>query len=249
MQIVIAITPVNPMRAEPTHRSEMVSQILFGEMAEVMDHTTDFIKIRSLNDRYEGWVQSVQLVEVPAKLNEDLLLGFSLENKTIEFNGMPMLISLGTPVWHIKMMANYSLNYGNINYKKELAFIEENIKKVTLPYLNTAYLWGGRSAFGVDCSGFTQQVFQYFNIKLPRDAHQQALLGKSIGFLEECNCGDLAFFDNPDGKITHVGIIMNNETIIHSSGKVRIDKIDTQGIVNVDSGLRTHQLRIIKRMP
>jgi cell wall-associated NlpC family hydrolase len=123
----------------------------------------------------------------------------------------------------------------------------ESIQARATRFLNTPYLWGGRSVFGVDCSGFTQMVFRFFNIPLLRDAYLQASQGEVIGFLQEARCGDLAFFDNAEGRITHVGILLNAHEIIHSSGQVRIDKIDNAGIVNTDSGARTHQLRIIKR--
>ena len=113
--------------------------------------------------------------------------------------------------------------------------------------LHTAYVWGGRSAFGIDCSGFTQLVFKSFGIVLFRDAYQQATQGEVVGFLQEAKTGDLAFFDNAEGRITHVGMLINEHEIIHASGKVRIDRIDSQGIVNVDTNERTHQLRIIKR--
>ena len=107
-------------------------------------------------------------------------------------------------------------------------------------------MWGGRSVFGIDCSGFVQQVYAYFNIQLPRDAYQQAGMGKDIGFLAETICGDLAYFDNKEGKITHVGIMLDAQTIIHASGRVRIDYIDQAGILNKETGERTHQLRIVK---
>jgi cell wall-associated NlpC family hydrolase len=115
-------------------------------------------------------------------------------------------------------------------------------------FLNSAYLWGGRSIFGVDCSGFCQTVFRFIGIPLLRDAYQQASQGEAIGFLEETKLGDLAFFDNEEGRITHVGMLLDQDTIIHASGRVRMDTIDHLGIVNVDTGLHTHKLRIIKRM-
>jgi cell wall-associated NlpC family hydrolase len=101
--------------------------------------------------------------------------------------------------------------------------------------------------FGIDCSGFVQQVFRFFNKNLPRDAWQQAVKGEMVGFLAEVQCGDLAFFDNEEGSITHVGLLFDEKTIIHSSGKVRIDPIDNMGIISRDTGERTHRLRIIKR--
>jgi cell wall-associated NlpC family hydrolase len=128
------------------------------------------------------------------------------------------------------------------------SFSEETLKKIAEIYVNTAYQWGGRSVFGVDCSGFTQVVFKCMNIRLLRDASQQATQGDAIGFLMEAKPGDLAFFDNNEGKITHVGILLNANTIIHASAKVRIDTIDNFGIVNGETGKRTHTLRVIKRI-
>jgi cell wall-associated NlpC family hydrolase len=121
-------------------------------------------------------------------------------------------------------------------------FLIEN----ALIYLNAPYLWGGRSPFGIDCSGFTQLVYRLQGIKLPRDAYQQAEVGNTLSFIEESEEGDLAFFDNTEGKIIHVGIIMKNNYIIHASGKVRIDRIDQQGIFNSSLKTHTHKLRLIK---
>jgi cell wall-associated NlpC family hydrolase len=145
-------------------------------------------------------------------------------------------------------IGNYKMEFeGKTWNPEESNFNEETINWLTGQYLNTAYLWGGRSIYGIDCSGFTQQVFRFLNIVLPRDAYQQAALGEVVGFLQEAVAGDLAFFDNADGKITHVGIMLDAATVIHASGRVRIDDIDNFGIINRDTGERTHQLRIIKR--
>ncbi|HVZ24594.1 MAG TPA: C40 family peptidase, partial [Sediminibacterium sp.] len=126
-------------------------------------------------------------------------------------------------------------------------FSEEALLERAFAWLNTAYLWGGRSLFGVDCSGFVQQLFRFFEYPLPRDAWQQAEQGSPIGFLEESICGDLAFFDNAEGRIVHVGMLLKPDTIIHASGKVRIDHIDHLGILHAQTGERTHTLRLIKR--
>jgi len=131
---------------------------------------------------------------------------------------------------------------------KHLKYLGKIIVDIALRYLGSPYLWGGRSPFGIDCSGFTQIVFSMMSIQLERDAQQQSEFGETINFIEESTVGDLAFFDNADERITHVGIIINNKQIIHASGEVRIDNIDHQGIYNQELKIYTHKLRIIKRV-
>lgn len=250
---VVCVVPVSPMRKESAHRSEMVSQLLFGETAEILELGKSFTRIRSLYDNYEGWCQSAQLLPVSdemAHCNRRRLTDQWVTS--ISINGKDMQVSLGTP---LDMLTNVHANLGNYEITCQSPgmdpaaniFEESAIRAVSMQYLNTAYLWGGRSVFGIDCSGFVQQVFRFFNKKLPRDAYMQALSGEVVGFLQEARCGDLAFFDNENGHITHVGMLWNADTIIHASGVVRIDKIDTMGIVHTDTGERTHKLRIIKR--
>ena len=248
MHLIIAITPVNPLRAESSHKAEMVNQMLFGETAQVLEKTADFYKVRCTLDSYEGWIQRAQVCDIHARFFRKKIKGISTEDKLITFNGEPMLLPMGSHVWNTKNLAKYPVSYNRVPLNTGLFFNEENIKTISRKYLNTSYLWGGRSTNGIDCSGFTQQVFRILNVKLPRDAYRQAEVGEVIGFLPESKCGDLAFFDNIERKITHVGILLDAKTIIHSMGKVRIDKIDTEGIINADTGVRTHHLRVIKRI-
>lgn len=253
MAFVICIVPAAPLRKEDAHRSEMISQLLFGELAEVLEETKSFTKIRCAYDGYEGWCQSNQL----AAIEETKANTFSKEitpdwDTRISINDQPMHIPLGSSTGFLKdgqaVIQKFHMIYKGNSFDPETAVISADaIKAKALQYLNTPYLWGGRSVYGIDCSGFVQQVFRYFNIVLPRDAYQQAGEGEPVGFLQEAQCGDLAYFDNEEGRITHVGILFNQDTIIHASGKVRIDKIDTMGIVNGDTGERTHKLRLIKR--
>jgi hypothetical protein len=130
--------------------------------------------------------------------------------------------------------------------------VKKNVRNVlienALKYFNSPYLWGGRSPFGVDCSGLSQILYKMIGIQIPRDAGQQALMGENITFVEEAQPGDLAFFDNEDGKIVHVGIIWEKNKIIHASGKVRIDNIDHFGIFNIDTGRYSHQMRLMRRI-
>ena len=254
MPHLVCIVPVCPMRATASHRSEQVSQLLFGDVAEIIGLEGDFVQLKYLFDDYEGWCQRSQLAEINASQFGGLpeLLSAGKTNE-VELNGKLMNIPVGCSLGHIKNnLATWE--FYNVQYKGKLIAPGEHLndakllKEQALQFLNTAYLWGGRSVYGVDCSGFCQTIFRFIGIPLLRDAYQQASQGEAIGFLQEANLGDLAFFDNDEGKITHVGMLLDQETIIHASGRVRIDAIDHQGIVNVETGLHTHKLRIIKRI-
>lgn len=253
MAFVICIVPVSPMRKEAAHRSEMVSQLLFGETAEVLEESTGFTRLRGLYDAYEGWCQSAQVTGIESgEISGDDTVLTAEWAAAIDFNGYPMQLSLGTPLDKLQdgkaLFGKYAVSWQGNTINPVLSLFEESaIRAIAMQYLNTTYVWGGRSVFGIDCSGFVQQVYRFFHKKLPRDAYQQAALGEVVGFLQEVQCGDLAFFDNEAGKITHVGLLFDAETIIHASGKVRIDRIDSMGILNSDTGERTHRLRIIKR--
>ncbi len=254
MSFAVCMVPVAPLRKEPAHRSEMVSQLLFGEAAEIIGETILFFQLRCQYDNYEGWCQKTQvLITDKDRLDpaDRRLVGDWAGLAAI--NGTPIHLSLGTPIAIFGPgevnMGKYLLQYsGNAYEPAASAFTLENLERISSLYLNTPYLWGGRSVFGIDCSGLVQQVFRFFNMALPRDAWQQAEHGEVIGFLQEVQCGDLAFFDNDEGRITHVGILWDEQTIIHSSGKVRIDPIDNMGIISSDTGERTHKLRLIKRL-
>jgi gamma-D-glutamyl-L-lysine dipeptidyl-peptidase len=239
------IVSAAPIRKEAAHRSEMTSQLLFGETAEILETEKNFTRIKCDYDGYEGYIQTFQITEVDAMIDID---GYTTSHSSsLLFNNYSSQLSLASPVFK-----NKELSIGKHSVQHELkgemlAFTEENIKQFSSKYVNTPYLWGGRSSFGIDCSGFCQQVFKVMGIRLDRDAYQQAAQGEMIGFLQEAKCGDLAFFDNEEGKITHVGILLSADEIIHAAGRVRIDTIDSQGIINSDNGQRTHNLRTIRR--
>jgi cell wall-associated NlpC family hydrolase len=248
MAQVICIVPVAPIRAEGSHRAEMVSQILLGETATVLNETKDFFQIQMHQDGYEGWCQKLQLQILPEGATIVTKGYTSNWVSSAVLNGQPIQLPLGTPIVS-SAQANFEISYADavldpINNTFNPAALEIVAKQ----FLGTAYLWGGRTVFGIDCSGFVQMVFKLFNINLPRDAYQQAEVGEDVGFLAEAKPGDLAFFDNEQGKITHVGILLSPQSIIHASAIVRIDPIDQAGIVSSSSGLRTHQLRTIRRI-
>ncbi len=254
MIYVVCCVPVSPLRAEPSHKSEMVSQLLFGEAAVILEEVRDFVKIKCLHDDYEGWCQRSQLARgVGYEPDGKNSIYISDWTDQVSINGTTAHVPMGAPVIvpaHVDItIGTYRISYLVSSPWNAATAVPgpEAIRARAFRFLNTPYLWGGRSVFGIDCSGFTQLVFRFFNIKLHRDAYQQATQGDPVGFLQEARCGDLAFFDNEEGRITHVGILLNEQEIIHAAGKVRVDRIDNAGIMNTDTNQRTHKLRIIKR--
>jgi hypothetical protein len=223
----------------------MTSQLLFGEYCTILE--TDkkgWAKIICKADGYEGWLQFSHVKEVAVDVyNAPHILLTRDWVSQIDYNGKPMFISMGS-----LLDDDYANGFRGNTWDTTKANTDENtIRKIAFSYFNTAYLWGGRSVFGIDCSGFAQAVYKFLHIPILRDASLQATKGEPVGFLQEVHCGDLAFFDDEAGEIIHVGILLSENEIIHSAGKVRVDKIDSQGILNVDTGLRTHRLRMIKR--
>jgi len=254
MQYAVCCVPVSPMRAEASHRVEMVSQQLFGEKSIIIESAPDnWVKIALKYDGYEGWVQQSHVTEIDEEhyLNVDKDLTADWLNE-VDYNGHIMFVPMGSSLSAFKngkaFWRKNSVHFkGKVWNPEEIKITPKIIKQIAFKFLNTTYLWGGKSVFGIDCSGYAQMTYKFLNKYLPRDAWQQAENGEVVNFLQEAVCGDLAFFDNEEGRITHVGILLNDHEIIHSSGKVRIDKIDTQGILNLETKQRTHKLRIIKR--
>ena len=242
----VCAVPVAHVRLVPDHRSEMKSQLLFGEMVTVEEmDKKGWAKIICKADGYEGFCQAAQLQETSADLFNAAggVLAAGWVN-AITYNGNLMQIPMGSLINEKDAMVQSTCTkWQTANARRD----EATIKNIAFKYLNTAYLWGGRSVFGIDCSGFAQSVYKFLGVPILRDAYLQATQGEVINFLQEARCGDLAFFDDENGEIVHVGILLNDKKIIHASVKVRVDRIDNQGIMNTDTGVRTHQLRIIKR--
>lgn len=247
---------VAPLRREPTDRSEIVSQLLFGDRVEMLEKTEKWCFVRQLSDDYEGWMDYKQLQKITElQFSDDRAYTYvspcQLDNTLIASNGTAYYLSPGSTLPFYKQGFCYlgeeqfevrstPIIPNKTNFKAE-------VEKTARFFENTPYLWGGRTLFGIDCSGFVQMVYKLNGIQLRRDASQQAEQGELVDFLEAAAPGDLAFFDNEEGRITHVGLMLSNNTIIHSAGKVRIDPIDGQGIYNAELGKYTHKLRIIKR--
>jgi len=247
---------VMPLRSDPDHRAEQTSQMLFGEKAEVIEvNSKDWAHIHCAWDGYEGWCKFSQLNPVSKKeyQKEGKYLAASHTDKLI-FPAGEMWLPLGSELrlkgGKIKPVNDAGAFKGKKLNTREATLNCESLKKAAFRYLHAPYQWGGRSIAGIDCSGLTQMAFRLCNHSIPRDASQQANEGELVDFLQHAECGDLAFFDNKDGKIVHVGILLDNQTIIHAtdaSGRVVVDKIDQGGIISVSLRKRTHNLRVVRR--
>jgi len=240
---------VIPLRETANDTSQMVSQLLFGDVFEIIEQVSaHWIKIKNAFDSYEGYIDAKQCIVVDEETYHQYQNSGIVNSTAIAVNGNFGSIFL-PPACQVQ---ENSYQVGNWkfeaieNIKKEDCCIRNEVVKVAKSYLNAPYLWGGKTPFGIDCSGFTQSVYKIAGIPLWRDASQQAKQGEVLSFIEEAQPGDLAFFDNEEGNIIHVGIFISNNEMIHASGRVRIDKIDHVGIFNEETGSYSHKLRLIK---
>ena len=248
MQYGLCYLSVVALRSEASDSSELVSQVIYGEHFKVLEHRKSWSRIRLGFDNYEGWIDNKQfqfieeldykhLHKSPPSMAMDLVDFISNQEQQLH----PIL--LGSTLNGLTCLNHTFEGVESVGNKVKSKLIE-----TALLYLNTPYLWGGKTPFGIDCSGFVQMVYKLNGFKVLRDASQQASQGEALSFIEESEPGDLAFFDNNEGDIIHVGIIMEDHHIIHAHGKVRVDLLDQSGIYNVDTKTHSHKLRVIKKI-
>jgi gamma-D-glutamyl-L-lysine dipeptidyl-peptidase len=246
---------ISPVRAQASDKSEMVSQLLFGETVEVHDQVGPWRRIVCSWDQYQGWVDEKQLhLLTPSeyeKYNDKSAVNLSLvEGLMAADHFIPLTMGASLPNYDgIRLeLGEKSFQFsGPVVTPGLLPPNGDWIIKIAKRYMHAPYLWGGRSPFGIDCSGLTQIVFKMAGISLLRDASQQVMQGRAVDFMEQCQAGDLAFFENTKGSISHVGIMMSDCNIIHASGRVRMDKVDHFGIFNKEMNKYSHQLRVVRR--
>ncbi|MEL7587712.1 MAG: C40 family peptidase [Prolixibacteraceae bacterium] len=259
MNFGISGLSIIPVRKEPSERSEMLTQILFGECFEVHEQFLGWCRVVLEYDGYQGWIDQKmitplsdrtyrKLVTYPLAVSTDILTLIPVDPE----QNMMIVAGSSLPCWRAYKR---EFSIGREIYKMDGKFryappadLRKFIAQQALMFFNAPYLWGGRTPFGIDCSGFTQIIYKMAGIKLPRDAKDQVHHGTALSFVEETLPGDLAFFDDDEGKIVHVGILWGKNKIIHASGKVRIDNVDQFGIFNVDAKRYTHKMRVMKRI-
>jgi len=251
MEYGICNLAVIPLRAEPNERSEMVSQVLFGEAFEIIEWNNNWVRITTLIDNYSGWIGRLQF----AMLGHIVFKELQQKPSQLTRNAITQAWKIiDNSVLYLPIGSSLSCATGTTCHIGDEKFEiigsigkDDDLDVAAISFLNVPYLWGGRTHFGIDCSGFTQVIFRLKGINLLRDAAQQAGQGWAVNSLAETQLGDLAFFHNDAGKIVHVGILLNPETIIHASGRVKVDRIDENGIYSVELKRYTHTLNSIKR--
>ncbi len=258
MEYGICLISMVPVRKEPSHKSEMVTQLLFGEAYKVTSKKTEWYKIHTLSDQYDGWISRIQFNEIlPGKLqafsqNAVVVYGKNSTLKILSNNNYIQLFPGSIIPQHEGN--TFKINEVAYSFDGEYHMLQktDDSKKIILnnskDFFQSPYLWGGKTPCGTDCSGMIQTLYKTGGISMPRDASVQATIGETINFLTDASPGDLLFFDDEEGIINHTGLLLNEGKIIHASGMVKIDEVDHQGIFDKSTGKYTHRLRTIKKI-
>jgi cell wall-associated NlpC family hydrolase len=241
-----------PLRSGPSHKSEMLSQVLFGEKYVILDKAGHWMKVETLFDNYNGWLDMDHLQH---SVDSDGIAGRVLNRSLLCFkqDKTKLVLEAGceiyNPDFRNKTFTAGENTYVSINeFSNSYITTSNSLTDTALKFINSPYIWGGRVPSGIDCSGFTQLVYKIHGVKIPRDSRQQVEIGEAVNFIEETKPGDLVFFDDEQGRISHVGMIFSHGLVIHASGRVRIDTIDHQGIFKQEIKKYSHHLRMIRRI-
>ncbi len=254
------ICPISiaPLRSTPSNRSEMLSQLLFGEMVEILElKGRQWVKVRCCDDNFVAWMAVNQLKALTTAEYERYQAHFAYSLELFQpamatDHFLPLTLGAHLPDFDGMRFELGEIKYtysGQAFFPAKVEATPEFVVKLARRYLHAPYLWGGRSPMGIDAPGLTQMVYRMSGFDIPREAHRQLTLGETVDFVEQALPGDLAFFENKFNRINHTGIVLPDGQIIHAFGRVRIDNIDHFGIFNEELSRYTHRLRVIKRLP
>jgi cell wall-associated NlpC family hydrolase len=257
----ISLYSVIPVRTEAREGAEQSTQILFGETFDILEQIPRWNRIKLESDGQEGWVDAKMICPMKPEeyasyseaYKEAAMVVFPVAYAVSENNGQTIPLTAGT---RLTRYTKGRFEVLGVGFRIDPSMVTEQPKELTGDallqtvrfFLNVPYLWGGKNGLGLDCSGFTQIIMSLFGRKLLRNASEQATQGNAVTELSEARAGDLAFFDHEDGKITHVGIVIDPERIIHCSGRVKVEKLDFNGIFNAEKGEYSHHLVQIRRI-
>ncbi len=250
----ICLNSMIPLRDTPDRQGELTDQLLFGEHFRILESQGEWHHIRRLPDGYEGWMKSLYFLRMSGEwiaahqqkapwVAGEPFMWLNIENEGMWIAGGSLLPDFDPSTGSFTLSNRHCTVQDKSGVARGMSRGE--LAQAARNYLNAPYLWGGKTVFGMDCSGFTQILARMGGIVLPRDSHQQVHRGTTVGFIKDARPGDLAFFDNEEGEIIHTGMMLDPNHIIHASGKVRIDAIDHQGIYNRELKQYTHTLRVI----
>lgn len=249
------------MRAEAREGAEQITQILFGETFSILEQKPRWNRVQLDSDGQEGWIDAKMSTQMsPAEekaykrqYKSAAIIAFPMAYAVSENNGQTIPLSAGTRLTNYKdgvfevLGVRFRID-PNMVITESREQNQENLLQTVRFFLNIPYLWGGKNAMGMDCSGFTQVIMSLFGKNLKRNASEQVTQGRKIAALKNVQAGDLVFFDHEDGKISHVGIAIDGNRVIHCSGRVKVEKLDENGIYNAETGAYSHHLVEIRRI-
>ena len=257
----IALHSVVPVRTEAREGAEQSTQMLFGELCTILEQIPRWNRIKTLSDGQEGWVDAKMISPMNAEeeqsyraaLKDTAIVAMPMTYAVSENNGQTIPLTAGTRLTNYKDGRFEVLGVGfridpSMVLTAPLEMNQDNLLQAVRFFLNIPYLWGGKNAMGMDCSGFTQVVMSLFGKSILRNAGEQVTQGQEVANLGDVQAGDLVFFDHEDGKISHVGIAIDTERVIHCSGRVKVEKLDETGIFSAEQGAYTHHLAAIRRI-
>ena len=257
----ISLHSIVPVRAEAREGAEQNTQMLFGETCTILEQIPRWNRIKLDEDGQEGWIDAKMI----APMTDDEYTAYRQAYSSAALVAFPMVFAVSEnnsqtiPLTAGTRLTNYQDGRFEILgvafridptmvISKPLEMNEQNLLQTVRFFLNIPYLWGGKNAMGMDCSGFTQIILSLFGKHLLRNASEQVTQGTPRTDISQIQAGDLVFFDHEDNKICHVGIVIDPERVIHCSGRVKVEKLDSNGIFNAETGEYSHHLAAIRRV-